>query len=267
MTPQHGLDEATKAKLLLLLLALTWGLSWPIMKIALDEIGVFTLRVLGYSISTVALFALIRLQGRSASIARGAPRLHVAVSLPVQRHRFRAVQLVRPAHRRHHAGGDHQLLDADLGQPDGLAGAARAPERSIGHRAGAVRRRARRAGLSGGDRAIGHRPAARARLRALLGSRHRLHEMGAHSRRLAHHHGLADRHRQHRVCGGLPGVSRNAGAGAGVAESGSGSALQRPDRDGLRLHRYGSSSSNACRPRPRRSVRSPRPWSASSARC
>jgi drug/metabolite transporter (DMT)-like permease len=80
MTPQHGLDEATKAKLLLLLLALTWGLSWPIMKIALDEIGVFTLRVLGYSISTVALFALIRLQGRSASIARGAPRLHVAIA-------------------------------------------------------------------------------------------------------------------------------------------------------------------------------------------
>jgi len=27
MTPQHGLDEATKAKLLLVLLAFTWGLS------------------------------------------------------------------------------------------------------------------------------------------------------------------------------------------------------------------------------------------------
>src|SRR5260370_2596974 len=80
MTPQHGLDEAAKAKLLLVLLAFTWGLSWPIMKIALDEIGVFTLRVLGYSISAVALFALIRLQGRSASIARGTARLHVAAA-------------------------------------------------------------------------------------------------------------------------------------------------------------------------------------------
>jgi hypothetical protein len=41
---QH--DEAAKARLLLILLAVVWGLSWPIMKIALDEVGVFTLRAL-----------------------------------------------------------------------------------------------------------------------------------------------------------------------------------------------------------------------------
>jgi len=41
------LDETTKAKLLLVLLALIWGVSWPIMKIALDEVGVWTLRALG----------------------------------------------------------------------------------------------------------------------------------------------------------------------------------------------------------------------------
>ena len=37
MTEQHGLDEATKARLLLVLLAFVWGLSWPIMKIALED--------------------------------------------------------------------------------------------------------------------------------------------------------------------------------------------------------------------------------------
>ena len=47
MVSQHGLDETTKAKLLLVLLALIWGVSWPIMKIALDEVGVWTLRALG----------------------------------------------------------------------------------------------------------------------------------------------------------------------------------------------------------------------------
>jgi drug/metabolite transporter (DMT)-like permease len=65
---------------MLILLALIWGLSWPIMKIALNEIGVFTLRALGFSISAVSLFALITQQGRSAFIPRGVARLHVAVA-------------------------------------------------------------------------------------------------------------------------------------------------------------------------------------------
>ena len=80
MALQHGSDEAAKARLLLVLLALAWGLSWPIMKIALDEIGVFTFRALGFSISAVCLFVLIRLQGRSASIPRGVAWLHVAAA-------------------------------------------------------------------------------------------------------------------------------------------------------------------------------------------
>jgi len=80
MAAQHGLDETIKARLLLVLLALVWGLSWPIMKIALDEIGVFTLRVLGFSLSALSLFALIRLQGRSPAIPRGVAWLHVAAA-------------------------------------------------------------------------------------------------------------------------------------------------------------------------------------------
>jgi drug/metabolite transporter (DMT)-like permease len=80
MTSQHGLDEAIKARLLLVLLALVWGLSWPIMKIALDEVGVFTLRVLGFSLSAASLFALIWLRGRSPAIPRGVAWLHVAIA-------------------------------------------------------------------------------------------------------------------------------------------------------------------------------------------
>ena len=80
MAPQHGLDEAAKARLLLILLAFVWGLSWPIITIALNEIGVWTLRVLGFSLSAVSLFVLIALQGRSPAIARGAARRHVVVA-------------------------------------------------------------------------------------------------------------------------------------------------------------------------------------------
>jgi drug/metabolite transporter (DMT)-like permease len=80
MAPQHALDKTTTAKLLLVLLALIWGMGWPVMKIALDEIGVFVFRALGFSISATSLFALIRLQGRSPSIARGSAWLHLLVA-------------------------------------------------------------------------------------------------------------------------------------------------------------------------------------------
>ena len=66
----HGWDEAAKAMLLLALLTVIWGVSWPIMKIGLDEIGVWNFRAAGYAISGFSLFAAIKLQGRSAGDAR-----------------------------------------------------------------------------------------------------------------------------------------------------------------------------------------------------
>ena len=210
---QHGLDEITKAKLLLVLLAFVWGLSWPIMTIALAEISVWTLRVLGFSISALSLFALIRLQGRSAAIPRGVTWLHIVAASHVQRRRLRAVQLVCLARGHHLAGRDRQLFHADLGEPDGLADSRRAPEHQGGHRFGVVRQRTDRARLSGGDGAVGGRAAACALLRAQLGRRHGLHEMGAHAGRLARHHGVADRARRGRLRCGAVDVPRSAGAG------------------------------------------------------
>ncbi len=80
MKPHQRVEDPTRARLLLVLLALSWGLSWPVMKIALDEIGVIMLRGLGYSIAAVALFATIALRGRRVTIPRGVPRLHVLVA-------------------------------------------------------------------------------------------------------------------------------------------------------------------------------------------
>jgi drug/metabolite transporter (DMT)-like permease len=76
----HRSDEAAKAKLMLILLAFVWGLSWPIMKIALDEVGVLALRAWGFSISAISLFALIRLQRRVVAIPRGMPWIHMSVA-------------------------------------------------------------------------------------------------------------------------------------------------------------------------------------------
>ena len=236
MASPHGLDEITKAKLLLVLLAFVWGLSWPIMTIALAEISVWTLRFLGFSISALSLFALIRLQGRSAAIPRGVTWLHiVAASLfnVIGFGLFSSFALLTASTSRVVIVNYSMPMWASL-----MAWLILGERLSIraGHRVGVVRQRIERARLSGGDGAVGGRAAACALLRAQLGRRHGLHEMGAHSGRLARHHGLADRARRGRLRRGAVGLPRDAGAGGCVAQGGSGGALQRSARNRFRLY-------------------------------
>ena len=72
-----GLDEATKGKLLLVLLAFCWGLSWPALRIALDELTPWATRFLGYCIGAATLIVLLKLQGRSFHIPFGRNWIHV----------------------------------------------------------------------------------------------------------------------------------------------------------------------------------------------
>jgi drug/metabolite transporter (DMT)-like permease len=65
------LDEATQGKLLLILLAFCWGLSWPALRIALDELTPWTTRLLSYCIGSSTLFVLLKLQGRSCHVPLG----------------------------------------------------------------------------------------------------------------------------------------------------------------------------------------------------
>jgi drug/metabolite transporter (DMT)-like permease len=71
MTPKSGLDEATTGKLLLVLLAFFWGLSWPALRIALDELTPWSTRFFGYCIGAATLAVLLKLQGRSFHIPFG----------------------------------------------------------------------------------------------------------------------------------------------------------------------------------------------------
>lgn len=73
-------DSAGTAKLLLILLALAWGINWPVMKLALNEVTPWTLRIVGYGIGTLSLFALVRLQGRPLGLPFGPAWGHVVVS-------------------------------------------------------------------------------------------------------------------------------------------------------------------------------------------
>src|SRR5262245_12422981 len=60
--------EAIKARVFLILLCLGWGLTWPMMKIALDEIPPFSMRVTMLTLGAATLTLLSLLQGRSLRI-------------------------------------------------------------------------------------------------------------------------------------------------------------------------------------------------------
>jgi drug/metabolite transporter (DMT)-like permease len=68
------------AKLMLVLLSLAWGLAWPAIRVALDEVAPWTVRVLGYAAGTAFMFSLVRLRGRKPSLPFGRIYGHVIVS-------------------------------------------------------------------------------------------------------------------------------------------------------------------------------------------
>jgi drug/metabolite transporter (DMT)-like permease len=80
LASKPALDDAATAKLLLLVLSFCWGLSWPAMRIALDELSPWAMRFFGYSIGAATLFALLKLQGRSLAIPFSRAWAHIAMA-------------------------------------------------------------------------------------------------------------------------------------------------------------------------------------------
>ena len=76
----HRMSEATIAKLLLVALSFCWGLSWTAMRIALDEVSPWGMRLIGYSIGAATLFLLLKAQGRSLAIPFGKHWLHIFIA-------------------------------------------------------------------------------------------------------------------------------------------------------------------------------------------
>jgi drug/metabolite transporter (DMT)-like permease len=74
------LDDATVAKLLLLALSFCWGLSWTAMRVALDEITPWAVRLIGYSIGAATLLILLKAQGRRLAIPFGKDWLHIFIA-------------------------------------------------------------------------------------------------------------------------------------------------------------------------------------------
>jgi drug/metabolite transporter (DMT)-like permease len=77
-TPHRSTDAG--ARLMLVALSVAWGASWPAMKIALQEIPPFSMRLATSVIAAVALFAIAFAQRRRVSIKPPMARVHLAVA-------------------------------------------------------------------------------------------------------------------------------------------------------------------------------------------
>jgi drug/metabolite transporter (DMT)-like permease len=80
MAAKSPMADATIAKLLLVALSFCWGLSWSAMRISLDEVSPWALRLIGYGIGAATLFLLLKAQGRSLAIPRGRDWLHIFIA-------------------------------------------------------------------------------------------------------------------------------------------------------------------------------------------
>ena len=74
------MSNATVARLLLVALSFCWGLSWTAMRVALDEVSPWSMRLIGYSIGVAVLLILLKAQGRSLVIPGGKNWLHVFIA-------------------------------------------------------------------------------------------------------------------------------------------------------------------------------------------
>jgi drug/metabolite transporter (DMT)-like permease len=68
--------------ILLILLTLSWGISWPIMKIGVSNFPPLTFRALGMLGSLPALWLAARLQGASLAIPAGSMKILIKLTIP-----------------------------------------------------------------------------------------------------------------------------------------------------------------------------------------
>ena len=80
MPAKPKLSNDTTATLMLVVLSIGWGITWPIMKFALLEIPPLSMRMCTAGIGAAVLFVIAGLSGRSLFIAHWKPRAHIVVA-------------------------------------------------------------------------------------------------------------------------------------------------------------------------------------------
>jgi len=77
--PQHDRADAT-AKVMLVVLSVAWGLTWPAMRIALNEIPPFSMRTVSLSLGAGFLLAIVALQRRSFALGSLRDWVHLVIA-------------------------------------------------------------------------------------------------------------------------------------------------------------------------------------------
>jgi drug/metabolite transporter (DMT)-like permease len=72
--------DAARARMLLIALCIGWGTTWVTMKMALDEIPPFSMRLATLSLGATVLLVLALVQGRAIAIADRRTWLHICVA-------------------------------------------------------------------------------------------------------------------------------------------------------------------------------------------
>ena len=115
---------------MLVALSFAWGLTWPAMRIALDEIPPFSMRVVTLALGAGALFIVARLQGRSFALGGMKNAAHLAVSGILNVLSFSLLSVIAMMFAATGPRRDAVLHDADLGRAVRLARARRAVHRA-----------------------------------------------------------------------------------------------------------------------------------------
>jgi drug/metabolite transporter (DMT)-like permease len=74
------MDDTTTARLMLVLLSLGWGVTWPIMRIALEEIPPVSMRTGTAACGAAVLFVFAWMSRRDTTIPPGVARVHIFVA-------------------------------------------------------------------------------------------------------------------------------------------------------------------------------------------
>jgi drug/metabolite transporter (DMT)-like permease len=74
------LSGAAKARLLLIALCIGWGTTWVTMRMALEQLPPFSMRVAMLSLGAIVLTSFARFQGRTLAVPRGRIWIHICVA-------------------------------------------------------------------------------------------------------------------------------------------------------------------------------------------
>lgn len=80
MSASHRLDELARAKMLLALCGLFWGVNWPLIKIGLTGLTPFNYRLIAFLYGAGGLIVIVKLTRRSLAVPFGMTWVHLFVS-------------------------------------------------------------------------------------------------------------------------------------------------------------------------------------------